>query len=409
MVVMTAQERNASMDVVKHDLDYAVYGDGAVLTTPGGAPVASPKLRLLEHLVRDVTVAESGGLTALDVFACERDVVEGEPAAAEQRFVSALQTDPVAARRFPELGAECAPVDIALENVDPDMPPLFFLYGGLSEALGKATSYLMEHSDQTALSDFTVFSTLLLHTFRDMAPYRRAGILVLAERHEAGGLLPFLLLAGRLGPSEYANAIMNLEWFRYDATTAAQRFRTLRDEARVVQEYVDVCMAVTGGEAQGPSAPEIIARGESHHVEFKSTLRLNLHTQKNDPSITHASLKTVAAFLNSSGGTLLVGVRDDGSIEGIETDGFPNDDRFGLHLWQSMESALGGCACPFVASRFERLNGRTICCVTCAESPRPVFLESRKGGQEFWVRVGASSRQLGVREVLEYTRLRFKE
>ncbi|WP_167590600.1 AlbA family DNA-binding domain-containing protein [Oceanidesulfovibrio indonesiensis] len=399
----------AVLDVVKRDMDYAVYAHGAVLTTPGGAPVASPKLRLLEHIVRDVTTAAPEELTALDFFHCERDVVETDTRTAEARFLHALSVDPVAARRFPGLGASAAPVNISLDTLDPDLPPMLFLYGGLSEALGRATSYLMENGHESALRDFSHFSAVVLQAFRDMPAYRRSPILILAERHGGGALLPFLLLTGRLSESEYANAVLSLEWYHYDGATASQRFRSLRDEARQAREYAEVCRAASREESAGSRVQELIARGECHHVEFKSTLRLNLHSGKNDPNISHASLKTIAAFLNSSGGTLLIGVRDDGSIEGIETDGFPNEDRFGLHLWQLVESTLGGCACPFVSSRYESLDGRVVCSVSCSESPRPVFLQSRKGDEEFWVRVGPSSRQLGVREALDYIKLRFRQ
>ena len=52
------------------------------------------------------------------------------------------------------------------------------------------------------------------------------------------------------------------------------------------------------------STDELIQNGETENVEFKSTLRWNIHTQKKDDAIEHASLKTIAAFLNSYGGTL---------------------------------------------------------------------------------------------------------
>ena len=62
-------------------------------------------------------------------------------------------------------------------------------------------------------------------------------------------------------------------------------------------------------------------RGESKTLEFKSTLRWNTkEDRKDDKVITHSALKTVAAFLNTDGGDLLIGVRDDGSIIGIERD-----------------------------------------------------------------------------------------
>ena len=61
-----------------------------------------------------------------------------------------------------------------------------------------------------------------------------------------------------------------------------------------------------------PATGELIDVGESGEVEFKSTLRWHLHAERMDKEIEHASLKTIAAFLNTAGGTLLIGVNDDG-------------------------------------------------------------------------------------------------
>src|SRR5206468_507726 len=68
-------------------------------------------------------------------------------------------------------------------------------------------------------------------------------------------------------------------------------------------------------------AEELIKRGESKTLEFKSTLRWNLkENRQDDKGVTHAVLKTIAAFLNTEGGDLLIGVADDGLIVGIERD-----------------------------------------------------------------------------------------
>lgn len=49
------------------------------------------------------------------------------------------------------------------------------------------------------------------------------------------------------------------------------------------------------------SINDIIVIGESSEVEFKSTLRVNLHTGSKDPRIELAVLKTIAGFLNTNG------------------------------------------------------------------------------------------------------------
>ena len=62
--------------------------------------------------------------------------------------------------------------------------------------------------------------------------------------------------------------------------------------------------------------------GESKIVEFKSTALKNLHTGERDPQMEWAIVKSLAGFMNGNGGSLLVGVADDGAFLGIEQD-FP--------------------------------------------------------------------------------------
>ncbi|EKD26598.1 MAG: hypothetical protein ACD_79C01103G0001 [uncultured bacterium] len=80
------------------------------------------------------------------------------------------------------------------------------------------------------------------------------------------------------------------------------------------------------------STAELISKGEGQHIEFKSTLRMNLHTMKPDREMEFAVLKTIAGFLNSEGGTLLIGLNDQGEIIGIKNDNFTNKDKMMLHL-----------------------------------------------------------------------------
>ena len=65
------------------------------------------------------------------------------------------------------------------------------------------------------------------------------------------------------------------------------------------------------------SIKDLIADGESEHLEFKSSLRMNLNTQTTDRRVELGALKTLAAFMNSGGGTLVVGVSDDGRPVGV--------------------------------------------------------------------------------------------
>ena len=67
------------------------------------------------------------------------------------------------------------------------------------------------------------------------------------------------------------------------------------------------------------SLEDMIAEGESDELEFKSTLRWDLKEGTVSKKLEEVVLKTVAAFANSQGGTLLIGVDDERQIVGLET------------------------------------------------------------------------------------------
>ena len=80
---------------------------------------------------------------------------------------------------------------------------------------------------------------------------------------------------------------------------------------------------------------DLIDEGESDELEFKSTLRWDIKEGAVNKKLEEVILKTVAAFANSQGGTLLIGVDDQGTILGLEQDYLSleggNRDKFELH------------------------------------------------------------------------------
>jgi type I restriction enzyme, R subunit len=161
------------------------------------------------------------------------------------------------------------------------------------------------------------------------------------------------------------------------------------------------------------NAEDLIKRGESKTLEFKSTLRWNLKEDKqDDKQVTFAALKTIAAFLNTEGGDLLIGVADDGNIVGIEKDGLENDDKFMRHLAQMVRNGLGDRAGTCIDPKTQIVDGRTVCVVSCQRSPEPVFLkwkgmEATKEDGDFFVRSGPGTVKLPPDSAREYIRTRF--
>jgi len=160
------------------------------------------------------------------------------------------------------------------------------------------------------------------------------------------------------------------------------------------------------------NAEELIKRGESKTLEFKSTLRWSLkEDRQDDKGVTHAVLKTIAAFLNTEGGDLLIGVADDGAIVGIERDRLESDDKFMRHLAQVVRNGLGDRAGTCIDPKTQIVEGKTVCVVSCQRSPEPVFLkwkrvESSPEG-DFFVRSGPGTVKLPPDSAREYIRTRF--
>ncbi|WP_051989681.1 AlbA family DNA-binding domain-containing protein [Gordonia soli] len=156
---------------------------------------------------------------------------------------------------------------------------------------------------------------------------------------------------------------------------------------------------------------DLLVAGESDRVEFKSTARINLRTGDKDARMEQVIVKTVSAFLNSDGGTLLIGVDDDGTPLGLEPDfgtlKVPDADRFELWLRDLLTTTLGQNTAAAVEITVEDIDSdagpRPVCRVATLASPRPVYLRAGKNAApEFWLRTGNSTRQLTVDEAAEY-------
>ncbi len=146
---------------------------------------------------------------------------------------------------------------------------------------------------------------------------------------------------------------------------------------------------------------ELIIAGENDRLEFKSTLRWNLKANKPGKEIEFSCLKTIIAFLNSAGGTLIVGVEDNSDIIGISADNFPNDDKFLLHFNNLIKQHIGLVFSKVISFKTRQLDGKSILVVDCLNSDMPAFL--KKGAdEEFYIRVGPGSRKLAFSEILDY-------
>lgn len=151
---------------------------------------------------------------------------------------------------------------------------------------------------------------------------------------------------------------------------------------------------------------EAVASGESDSTEFKSTLRINLHTGQPDTRIELAVLKTLAGFLNARGGSLIIGVADDGTPVGIEADRFANEDRMSQHLVNLVRGRISAGALPDIHPHFEDLEETRVLVVRCSPAANPMHV---KDGSEhrFYIRSGPTTQELPAPEAVRYIGRRF--
>ena len=145
--------------------------------------------------------------------------------------------------------------------------------------------------------------------------------------------------------------------------------------------------------------------GENSNIEFKLTARYDVRTQQVNKDLTKIIAKTIAGFMNSYGGVLLIGVADDSTVFGIEKDiqtiKSKDKDEYQRFLMQVIEDYLSIEFSKYVSIRFEEKENKTICIVKVERSPKPVFL-IHQNEKEFYIRVGNSTKPLDIESAHEY-------
>jgi len=156
---------------------------------------------------------------------------------------------------------------------------------------------------------------------------------------------------------------------------------------------------------------QIIDSGESAIIEFKSSLRYCFFQKKDDKKIEHASMKTIAAFLNTDGGTLLIGIDDKKNFLGLENDFLTlrksdnKKDEFQKHLDNLIENYFGNAAFSFLNILFHEFEEKLICEIQVQPNTKKHMIlknMAENGKEEFYIRRSASTKALSPTEMLEY-------
>ena len=151
---------------------------------------------------------------------------------------------------------------------------------------------------------------------------------------------------------------------------------------------------------------ELINSAESKTLEFKQTLSVDVRTNEKQKYIEMASLKTIAAFLNSDGGTLIVGVSDNRDSVGIEDEinrfHQGSTDKFLLHFKNLIRSNIGEKFYPLLEYNLIPIDTKRVLRIDCRRSDCPCFI-----GEDFYVRTNPATDKIAGETMMQYVLTRF--
>jgi len=179
-------------------------------------------------------------------------------------------------------------------------------------------------------------------------------------------------------------------------------------------DYVHILKQLTRNKTHSDSGDvsRFIREGEGRFVEFKETLRWDTRKREVGRDMEKMVMKTIVAFMNTDGGTLLIGVNDAGQVVGLENDfkTLPrkNHDGFENHISMLVKTMIGLPFAKYISIKFERLNEKEVCLVSVGESHKPAYLRNGDNKEDFFVRVGNSTQPFSMSETEEYIKTRWK-
>lgn len=160
---------------------------------------------------------------------------------------------------------------------------------------------------------------------------------------------------------------------------------------------------------------QLIAKGESGTVEFKESLEYvdpgslshvpeahrNQRLAELKTNVLHSALKTICAFANTKGGTLLIGVHDSGDLWGLDGD-------FELSGGKRDQDAFENRLTDFIKTRIRpllteleiavvKVDGKWVCRVYVPSAKAPHYLDNK-----LYIRLGNSTEELAGRDLEDW-------
>ncbi len=172
-----------------------------------------------------------------------------------------------------------------------------------------------------------------------------------------------------------------------------------RDELAVQVAQFRLALALVSGDEAPHALPDlrqIVKKGgalaatrtlppEGAQVEFKASFEWDPRRGQKSPEMRFGSLRTVAAFLNSEGGVLYLGVDDSGAPVGLDGDMALIEDPSPCDVFENrfrefLKNSFDPLPLNAVAVTFEEMEGHIVCVVTVSATTGVTYLVHRDAG-----------------------------
>jgi len=176
-----------------------------------------------------------------------------------------------------------------------------------------------------------------------------------------------------------------------------------------------------------PKIRNLLEENESRLLEIKGSLRVNVgnyfatNNTNPDQRMEHEILSAIVAFLNTNGGSLVIGALEPDRIPrialnrigtelplfgiycliGINID-FKSTDKFKLHLLNIIRENVIPFSEIHVTITFETISGKVICLVSITRSDSWHYLKGKNKQVEFYIREDGSSIPLNAQQQAQY-------
>jgi hypothetical protein len=287
----------------------------------------------------------------------------------------------------------------ALETVEAGQVPIVYLPGWSVRRLRAVADY---ERAETLLAELQFRSCVWLQP-----DGREWSISAFLQRGDCG--LGVAVQKGEGAQAAMRDALIDL---------ADQSVSVLRDNAPL--KIIDFRSMRQGmGPVGGPDLEDLIAAGESDYLEFKATGRVPIGEKGASKELEGEVLRAIGGFLNAQGGTLLIGVEDDGTIRGLDEDYSvtktkrPDEDirdAYIRYFMDKLDTSYGKRFLSSVSFRMVSSGGKDVCRVDVRPAPWPAWLAGTSKTMDdaiFYVRVSNSTRTLPPIDLVQYVRNRW--